>query len=55
MTTLHMHKRGSRRMKRFNGPILDHDKLREGTYAAIMTAAACLGLVFTTKLAYLIF
>lgn len=55
MTTLHMHKRGTRRIKRFNGPILDHDKLREGTYAAILTAGACLGLVFATRLVYLIF
>ena len=55
MTTLHMHERESGRMQRFNGPILDHSKLREGTYAALLTAAACVGLVLTTKLVYLIF
>ena len=55
MTTLHMHERETDRLARFNGPILDHEKLRSGTFAGVLTAIGCIGLVLVTKLAYLIF
>lgn len=39
----------------FNGPILDREKLREGTYVAVMTAIGSIFLVVAVKALYLIF
>ena len=55
MNTLLVHKEAKPRLNSFNGPILDHDKLREGTHVAMLTAAASIVLVLAVKLVYLIF
>ena len=55
MNTLLMHKDADTRRDRFNGPILDHDKLREGTHIAVLTAVASILLVLAVKAVYLIF
>ena len=55
MSTLRAHGRDGSRMEKFNGPILDHEKLREGTLVAGLTALASIGLVLVVKGLYLIF
>lgn len=55
MTTLPMHKQADSRREKFNGPILDRDKLREGTYVAMMTAIGSVFLVVAVKALYAIF
>ena len=39
----------------FNGPILDREKLREGTYVAIMTAVGSIVMVVAATALYIIF
>ena len=55
MNTLVVHENTKSREDGFNGPILDHDKLREGTHIAVLTAVALVFLVLATKGVYLIF
>ena len=55
MNTLLVHKDADSRLDKFNGPILDHEKLREGTYVALATAAASIVWVLAVKVVYLIF
>ena len=44
MNTLLVHKDADSRRDKFNGPILDHAKLREGTHVAVLTAVASVAL-----------
>ncbi|MEO0607718.1 MAG: hypothetical protein AAFY82_05765 [Pseudomonadota bacterium] len=44
-----------RRQGSFNGPILDREKLREGTYVAMLTAIGSVFLVVAVKAIYSIF
>ncbi|MEL7108526.1 MAG: hypothetical protein AAGJ68_05000 [Pseudomonadota bacterium] len=55
MNTLPMHKQADLRRDKFNGPILDREKLREGTYVAMMTAIGSVFLVVAVKALYAIF
>lgn len=55
MNTLPMHKQAESRRDKFNGPILDREKLREGTYVAVMTAIGSVVLVLAVKALYAIF
>nr|WP_156780887.1 hypothetical protein [Hyphomonas sp. Mor2] len=55
MTTLLVHTEADSRLEKFNGPILDHDKLRQGTHIAVLTAIASVFLVLVVKGLYLIF
>lgn len=55
MNTLPMHHEGESRVEKFNGPIVDREKLREGTYVAIMTAVASVLLVGLVKGVYIVF
>ncbi|MEO1304022.1 MAG: hypothetical protein AAFV37_03525 [Pseudomonadota bacterium] len=55
MTTLPMHKRQNDDAERFNGPILDREKLREGTYIAMLTAIGSVFLVALVKGLYVLF
>ena len=43
------------RQESFNGPILDREKLREGTYVAMLTAIGSVFLVVAVKALYLLF
>jgi len=49
MNTLPMHDQADTRLNSFNGPILDHEKLRQGTYVALMTALGSVVLVVAVK------
>ena len=55
MNTLPMQKRTVRRLDKFNGPILDREKLREGTYVAMLTAIGSIFLVVAVKAVYMVF
>ena len=55
MNTLQMHNRATRRLEKFNGPILDREYLRHGTHAAVLTAIGSIFLVLAVKALYLIF
>ena len=55
MNTLPMHKSADDRQEKFNGPILDREKLREGTQLALMTAIGSIVLVLAVKALYGIF
>lgn len=55
MNTLPMHRESGRRADKFNGPILDREKLREGTYVAMLTAIGSVILVVAVKALYLAF
>lgn len=55
MNTLLVHKDADSRLDKFNGPILDHEKLRQGTHIAVLTAVASVFLVLAVKAVYLIF
>ena len=52
MKTLPMHNQERQRLNKFNGPILDRDKLREGTYVTLLTAVASVFLVVGVKVLY---
>ena len=52
MKTLPMHNPERQRLSKFNGPILDRDKLREGTYVTLLTAVASIALVVAVKVLY---
>jgi hypothetical protein len=52
MKTLPMHPQERQRLSKFNGPILDRDKLREGTYVTMLTAIASVVLVVAVKVLY---
>lgn len=43
------------RQDSFNGPILDREKLREGTYVAMLTAIGSVFLVVAVKALYSLF
>lgn len=49
MNTLPMHKQETQSLNKFNGPILDREKLREGTYVITLTAIASVFLVVAVK------
>jgi|GEM_PF-2739070 len=55
MNTLLVHEESDTRLEKFNGPILDHEKLRQGTQVALLTAAASIVMVLAVKVLYLIF
>ena len=55
MVSVPIHKQAELNREKFNGPILDRDKLREGTYIAIMTAIGSVILVAAVKALYAIF
>ena len=55
MAMLHMHNQADDRQDSFNGPILDREKLREGTYVAMLTAIGSVFLVVAVKALYAIF
>jgi len=55
MNTLPMHDQAESRLNPFNGPILDHEKLRQGTYVALMTALGSVVLVVAVKALYAMF
>ena len=55
MNTLPMHDQAHDRQDAFNGPILDREKLRQGTYAAMMTAIGSVFLVVAVKALYAMF
>ena len=55
MNTLPMHDRAEPRLDAFNGPILDHEKLRQGTYVALMTTLGSVVLVLAVKALYAMF
>ncbi|GAB5455429.1 MAG: hypothetical protein Hens2KO_16580 [Henriciella sp.] len=55
MNTLPMHKQSGHQLDKFNGPILDREKLREGTYVAMITAIGSIVLVVAVKALYLAF
>ena len=54
MNTLPMHKQADPRLDKFNGPILDREKLRQGTYFAMLTAIGSVFLVVAVKALYLL-
>ena len=49
MKILPMHHQETQRLSKFNGPILDREKLREGTYVITLTAIASVVLVVAVK------
>lgn len=55
MASFPIHDQAELRREKFNGPILDHDKLREGTYVAMLTAIGSVFLVVAVKALYAIF
>ncbi len=55
MNTLPMHDQADSRLDAFNGPILDREKLRQGTYVALMTAFGSVVLVVAVKALYAMF
>ena len=55
MTSLPIHDREKDGAQRFNGPILDREKLREGTYVAMLTAIGSVFLVVLVKGLYGLF
>ena len=55
MNTLPMHSKSGHQSDKFNGPILDREKLREGTYVAMLTAIGSVFLVVAVKALYLAF
>lgn len=55
MNTLPMHSKSGHQADKFNGPILDREKLREGTYVAMLTAIGSVFLVVAVKALYLAF
>ena len=50
-----MHDQSDRGQDTFNGPILDREKLREGTYVAMLTAIGSVFLVVLVKGLYVLF
>ncbi len=55
MASFPIHDQADPRQEKFNGPILDREKLREGTYVAMMTAIGSVFLVVAVKALYAIF
>lgn len=55
MNTLPMHDEAEPRLEKFNGPILDREQLRQGTYVAMLTAIGSVFLVVAVKALYAIF
>ena len=55
MAMLHMQNQADDHQDSFNGPILDREKLREGTYVAMLTAIGSVFLVVAVKALYLAF
>ena len=55
MNAISMQKRHVEDQDKFNGPIIDREKLREGTYAAMLTLIGSVFLVALVKGAYMIF
>ena len=55
MTSLPIHDREQDGAPQFNGPILDREKLREGTYVAMLTAIGAVFLVVLVKGLYVLF
>ena len=55
MNTIPMHEKSEHELEKFNGPILDREKLREGTYVAMLTAIGSIFLVVAVKALYLAF
>ena len=55
MVSVPIHKQAEDNREKFNGPILDREKLREGTYVAMMTAIGSVFLVVAVKALYAIF
>ena len=55
MDMLRMHNQAEDRQDTFNCPILDREKLREGTYVAMLTAIGSVFLVVAVKALYAIF
>jgi len=52
MKILPMPEQERQRLSKFNGPILDRQKLSEGTYVAMMTAISSVFLVVAVKVLY---
>ena len=55
MNTLPMHTGSGHPVDKFNGPILDREKLRQGTNVALLTAIGSVILVLAVKALYLAF
>lgn len=55
MNTLPMHRESGHQADKFNGPILDREKLRQGTNVALLTAIGSVILVLAVKALYLAF
>ena len=55
MNTLPMHTESGHPADKFNGPILDREKLRQGTNVALLTAIGSVILVVAVKALYLAF
>ena len=55
MNTLPMHRESGHQADKFNGPILDREKLRKGTNVALLTAIGSVILVLAVKALYLAF
>ena len=55
MNTLPMHTGSGHPVDKFNGPILDREKLRKGTNVALLTAIGSVILVLAVKALYLAF
>ena len=55
MAMLHMQNQADAHQDSFNGPILAREKLREGTYVAMLTAIGSVFLVVAVKALYAIF
>ena len=55
MNALSMQKRQAEDQDKFNGPIIDREKLHEGTYVAMLTAIGSVFLVALVKAAYTVF
>ncbi|MEL7040173.1 MAG: hypothetical protein AAGL90_01540 [Pseudomonadota bacterium] len=55
MNKFPMHDPADPRVERFNGPIIDREHLRHGTYVAMMTAIGSIVLVVAIKALYIIF
>ena len=55
MNTLPMHTESGHPADKFNGPILDREKLRQGTNVALLTAIGSVILVLAVKALYLAF
>lgn len=53
MNTFPIHDHADARMEKFNGPIVDRQYLRKGTYVAVMTAVGSAFLVLAVKALYL--